>query len=442
MKTNLFKVKSSNNVMKKLGIFAFLAIFVFGFGIVGAAMYSGGGNIYECGVINAPGVYALNQSFNFSGVGPCLLIFTGDVVIDGNGYLLMSNRSNETQGIFSNGFDNITITNLFISNFSVGLNFTDTSNVSLVDFNSSDCNPSISGTGSNISVSNYLDLTVLDQDGNPLNASNVTLFNNVTKESQSILTDENGTIPTQTLVDYTNNNSVITNMTYYMTAVLDGYTNYSYQFNITSNMDVNITLNDTVAPSLVLNSPSDGVSYTSNSQNVEFNFSADDLSNFSCVLYVGGNNYTNFNINGSEYLASDSFTPSTYNWNVNCTDSAGNSNVSSNRTFIVNAPVVATGGGGGDGGGWAAPPIVVNEQQNIEQLPINEDEGDEQAEEIDTGFLTGGAISPVTGAVVGTLGETGTLVLGLFATVLLVFAGVLVFKKAEWKKKKKGKKKE
>lgn len=445
MKTNLFKMGSSNNFMKSLSVLTFLTVLVFCFGFSSAVSYNatnGTNIINSCGEIISPGAYVLANDLGFSGFY-CLKVNASDVFVSGSGYKIY-NGSNFGMGILNYG-SNLSLHNLSIDSVMTSLFFmggVENNSLNSINFmgNTNLINNESSVIYSLYNVSYYFDATFFDHIGSKLNNSNITLINTNTGDQTIVLSDENGTTPTQTLLGYVNNNGNLTNYSYYASAIVNGFLITSDIFDITSNMDVNVTLNDTVAPSVVLNSPSDGASYTSNSQNVEFNFSADDLSNFSCVLYVEGNNYTNFTVNGSEYFVSDSFIPGSYSWYVNCTDSADNSNITSNRSFTVSAPVVAATGGGGDGGGWAAPnePIIVN---SLEGGEGDGQEEEEPEEEVQTGLLTGGVIAPITGAAVGTLGETGTLILGVFATVLLIVAGVVVFKKAEWKRKGKKSKK-
>lgn len=117
---------------------------------------------------------------------------------------------------------------------------------------------------------------------------------------------------------------------------------------------------DYINPSISQINPNEGISYTSNSQSIIFEYNiteTNDITN--CSLIINGiPSLTNSSINKSTSNGlTKSFSPGHYNWNVNCTDKANNIGNSSLRSFTVNAPSSTTsssgggGGGGGSGGG-------------------------------------------------------------------------------------------
>jgi len=111
---------------------------------------------------------------------------------------------------------------------------------------------------------------------------------------------------------------------------------------------------DNENPNVSLISPADSLSYTSNSQTIVFGFNVSDNNEIAnCSLIVNGIvNLTNNSVDKNIIQNfSQSFSPGTYNWNVNCSDDAGNIGNSSVRSFGVSAPVVDTSGGSGGGGG-------------------------------------------------------------------------------------------
>jgi len=104
--------------------------------------------------------------------------------------------------------------------------------------------------------------------------------------------------------------------------------------------------------------PSDETS-SSVSRTFFYNVS-DNLNVNNCSLIINGAiNMTNSSINQSlTGNFTQTFSPGSYSWNVNCTDFGGNSANSSLQSFTITAPATTTssgGGGGGGGGGGAAP---------------------------------------------------------------------------------------
>jgi len=155
-------------------------------------------------------------------------------------------------------------------------------------------------------------------------------------------------------------NGIITNITnlstltvYWLNISVNdslGNTNSTVFFiNITSDFD---------SPNVTLISPVDSASYTSNSQSIIFSYNVSDYSSLSnCSLIINGVvNLTNTSINKSATnLITQTFTPASYTWNINCSDALLNVGNSSSRSFTVTAPATSSSSGGGGGGGATTP---------------------------------------------------------------------------------------
>jgi hypothetical protein len=120
--------------------------------------------------------------------------------------------------------------------------------------------------------------------------------------------------------------------------------------------DINYSLTyDITSPNLTLLLPDDGFSSTSTDYNFTYNVSE----NSSCILIFDGTIINSINI--SDFLSgmyNSSLPVGTHTWQINCTDSSGNSINSSLRSFTIlppPAPPVQSPGGGGGG----APIIIV-----------------------------------------------------------------------------------
>jgi len=120
---------------------------------------------------------------------------------------------------------------------------------------------------------------------------------------------------------------------------------------------------DLTGPNVTLIAPNNSYNLTTSSTTIVFNYSVvDEINISSCSLILNGVvNLTNSSI--ANTTANHSFTqtlsPASYTWIVNCTDEAGNIGNSSARTFTLSAPTSDSGSsssssGGGGGGGGAA----------------------------------------------------------------------------------------
>jgi len=145
------------------------------------------------------------------------------------------------------------------------------------------------------------------------------------------------------------------------------FNNNSENYSSSSNYSL---VYDLTSPNVKIFSPANSVSYSSNSQSIEFTYNASDDKNIAnCSLMVNNvvsitnNSIINFSVN---HTFSQTFTPATYTWYVSCFDSAGNFNNSDQRAFTVNAVLSnlgctsCGGGGGGGGGGGSKEPAQSN----------------------------------------------------------------------------------
>ncbi|MBI3334051.1 right-handed parallel beta-helix repeat-containing protein [Candidatus Pacearchaeota archaeon] len=219
------------------------------------------------------------------------------------------------------------------------------------------------------------------------------------------------------------NRSSSTSILVNLTSLAEGL----YQFNASVNDTVgnrnaialrNVTLDRTL-PVVNVSNPGTGVSYTSNSRSVTFEYTASELYLSSCSLVVNSTTLaTNSSANSTEGLNQfvQSFSPGTFVWNVSCVDSAGNINISATRSFTIVAeetsstPSVSAGGGGGGGGaGGASASIPVTPEVEILQpeLSISGIVGQETTREI-TLRNTGSTPARLTIEIIGLEGILAT----------------------------------
>ncbi|MBU4117067.1 MAG: hypothetical protein KKG94_04920, partial [Nanoarchaeota archaeon] len=144
---------------------------------------------------------------------------------------------------------------------------------------------------------------------------------------------------------------------YNLTDELDFYWNCEAYNNLSENSfaENNYTITyDVSFPNITLVSPADAESYSSNSQQITFQYNVSDNYNIeNCSLIsndaISSTNSSITNLSLTQSFTS-TFTPGTYNWKINCTDKAGNQNASAQRSFTVTAlPTTISSGGGGGG---------------------------------------------------------------------------------------------
>lgn len=106
---------------------------------------------------------------------------------------------------------------------------------------------------------------------------------------------------------------------------------------------------ETIKPNVTLISPPNESSYSSNSQSITFEYLVEeDMEINNCSLIVNDaiseTNSSITNLSENQYFTK-TFSPGTYTWLVNCSDTASNTNSSQEFIFIVNA--VSSGNSGG-----------------------------------------------------------------------------------------------
>ena len=224
----------------------------------------------------------------------------------------------------------------------------------------------IQGNSDNAS-SNY-SLTIGGITVNLLSPSNQSYTNtNNTNFTCQVLSDVNNELSNVTFYLWNSsgdlNYSPPTNISNFDTTTIFNYTfinegNYSWNcLGVNNNSDQSwgadnlSVVYDITTPNLTLvSSPEDA---TSNSISRTFNFNVSDDNIDNCSLIIGGIiSLTNSSINTSLTQSfSNTFTPGTYNWKINCSDLAGNVNSSTTNSFTITAQAVVVSSGGGGGGG-------------------------------------------------------------------------------------------
>ena len=160
--------------------------------------------------------------------------------------------------------------------------------------------------------------------------------------------------------------------TVYLTNVSFGAYNWSFiAFDNNSN---NFSITRTVhfnSPNITLISPADGYSETSNSANINFNFSINNSAIVQNCSLNSNNapiiNLTEINQSVAQNI-SKAFTPGSYSWHISCIDNQGNTTLSSARQFTITAPAATpapttTSSGGGGGGGATTKTYVPTIEQ-------------------------------------------------------------------------------
>ena len=128
---------------------------------------------------------------------------------------------------------------------------------------------------------------------------------------------------------------------------------YNNESNFTFARNNNTLIYDIIKPNLTLTGTLP-TSETTNSATKIFFYNATDNYNIrNCSLIINSAiSLTNSSIN---LILTNNFTqtfsPGTYSWKINCTDMAGNTENSSLQSFTITAPVVTQSSGGGGGGG-------------------------------------------------------------------------------------------
>lgn len=180
----------------------------------------------------------------------------------------------------------------------------------------------------------------------------------------NVTASDNGAIDTIIIRLFNSTNDQINSTTSSTSPVYINFTGLSdgvHYFNATVNdtygnsnsTPTRIVTLDSSNPTITLISPADGASSTTSAYNFTFNVT-DDQTIANCSLIVDGtaiNVLTSVNnTGGTNGMYNSSFSGAEHTWNVNCTDSAGNVENSSSRTFTVTAEGSSSSSGGATGG--------------------------------------------------------------------------------------------
>ena len=194
-------------------------------------------------------------------------------------------------------------------------------------------------------------------------------FNVSLNENGSCFYSLNGTA-NRTMSSTDNRNFYATNGS----LVQDSVYNISYSCNDSAgNMNISNMIsftNDLTTPNITLNSPAEGYSATGAQTLVFYYNVTDNLNLSSCSLIMDGSSVgsnATAVVNNSENNISYETAVGTHNWQINCTDLAGNVGSNGTRSLTINAVVVQNNNnGGGSSGGGGAPAsanYVLTEEQ-------------------------------------------------------------------------------
>ena len=211
-----------------------------------------------------------------------------------------------------------------------------------------------------------------------------TLLTNLSSPSNNSFTNQNQTFNCSAEISTTKQ---LKNITFYLwnstrtlifnlSQNISGTANFSiFQYNFTSEGDYswnclvynnetesafsssNYTLTyDITKPNITLQTPANSAAYSSDSQQITFHYNVSDAAIANCTLIINNaSNLTNSSITNlsATQTFTQTFSPASYAWQINCTDSAGNKENSTSRSFTITAPQVISSSGGGGGGGGA-----------------------------------------------------------------------------------------
>jgi hypothetical protein len=194
--------------------------------------------------------------------GTCFTVGADDLVVDANGLNVIGNTSGD--GININGYNNFTISNIILNNFSNGINLTSTNDSYFYDstiinsgasdilamanagYNNTFVNMTFNvdnisvGVNSNIFVKWYVDVTV-NNSGYLINNSNVSGYN-ITGDLEYSNTTENG-LSRLLLTDFVETSSGKTYLTpHNITISKSGYIDATENVNLTSTNSTSITI--------------------------------------------------------------------------------------------------------------------------------------------------------------------------------------------------------
>jgi subtilisin family serine protease len=216
-------------------------------------------------------------------------------------------------------------------------------------------------------VRNHIQTTISSPTNNTFTSENQTNFTCTSQTSYSAEL-ENITLyvyNSTTLVYNTTTSISGTSNTTTFNYTLPSETSYVWNCLVYSNRSEtkqsdNYTLTyDITNPNLTITESPTDQTIASVSKIFYFNTS-DNNENTNCSLIL--NSLTQESKTITNYTITNNFTivltPNTYNWQVNCSDQASNSNLSTLTSFTITLPTVSdSGGGSGGGGGGASEPV-------------------------------------------------------------------------------------
>src|SRR3989344_4082733 len=228
---------------------------------------------------------------------------------------------------------------------------------------------------------NQTNFSCLSQTASIFNLANIT-FGLYNATNNSLVYNQTKNISGTTNTSTFNYNFSIENNYYWN---CNSYNNLS-QNSLTDNYTVYY---DITNPNVTLILPDNSASYNSNSQTINFSFNVTDnfgIANCSLLINNATNSTNTSIITNQTNNISQTFSPSTYYWRINCSDNASNYFNSSERTFTITAPAIednndggGSSGGGGSGsgtGGTSSLSYKINENEiktsYTKELKIND----------------------------------------------------------------------
>ncbi|MBI2452076.1 hypothetical protein HYV50_03280 [Candidatus Pacearchaeota archaeon] len=166
----------------------------------------------------------------------------------------------------------------------------------------------------------YVDVRVQDHLNNSLSGARVIFYNNTGSLTHNITTNFSGNIIQQNVTEYTVNGTARTYQTNYtINASQYGYQEVSLSVNLTSSRNFTFTINNTIFPSITLNTPANTSVFHVGTFNITLNASVTDQFNDLVDVAIYGVNSTstaNFYKHGLLYqnINFSSGTSFTYNW--------------------------------------------------------------------------------------------------------------------------------
>ncbi len=328
-------------------------------------------NVSSCQAITSPGEYVLNQSIMNSTASSCINITSSDVVFDGAGYTIDGINASTTTGVNvynSTVLTNVTVKNLTVTDWSVGIYYINTYDGSIENNTlSSNENEGIHLKNSNNNTlsnntanSNSIGIALGSSNNNTLNNNIIILNTNYgiflfSSSNNNTLTSNNASWNGEgiRLYDSSNNNTLTTNVINYNT---NGISSWSSNYNSLSNNTVSSnsvtgiffssSSNNTINNNTANSNTAYGIYFYNSSDNTLSNNAA-SLNDVTGIYTLSSRKNTFMNNNASSntkygiYLDASSNTTLTNNTASSNTDGialflSSNSNILSNNTASSN----------------------------------------------------------------------------------------------------------